>query len=306
MDDPKIKAVHEDIAREEIVHFGEFLRMLYEVSPDDFQYVNKGWEEASKNIGTTPKFPIEFTEKQKTENINLNNDIDLITQWINAGLTNRITRTIANIISWKHETIPVYEIGRNKDEIVQGKLSSIYEIPHISLQFKISLQNVTHEEMKRIAIAAGNTFASLEDSLLLKEHPLSPIKFGTILQASDWSQPGNIAEDIIKAFEVLSKEGFIKELYILLSPSVYSKLFRIIDRTGTYELELVKEIGKIVTTNVLENEIILVSKLGFDILIVKDTQIELLAKEREHNVYLVSEQIAPYLLSKSAACVIKA
>lgn len=37
------RKVHEDIAREEVAHFGEFLRLLYEHEPGDFEKINEGW-----------------------------------------------------------------------------------------------------------------------------------------------------------------------------------------------------------------------------------------------------------------------
>lgn len=58
IDDQKLRSTHEDIANEEITHLGEFLRMLYEVAPEEFKYIKKGWEEASKIIGTMTMFKI--------------------------------------------------------------------------------------------------------------------------------------------------------------------------------------------------------------------------------------------------------
>ena len=39
--DEKLRKVHEDITREEMTHFGEFLRLLYQVSPEDFEALKK-------------------------------------------------------------------------------------------------------------------------------------------------------------------------------------------------------------------------------------------------------------------------
>jgi len=48
--DEFVKKVHDDIAKEEMTHFGEFLRLLYHLSREEFNYILKGWNEASKLI----------------------------------------------------------------------------------------------------------------------------------------------------------------------------------------------------------------------------------------------------------------
>lgn len=69
---------------------------------------------------------------------------------------------------------------------------------------------------------------------------------------------------------------------------------------------MVKEIGNLIPTDVVDdNEIYVISKTGFDILVYTDTNVEYNAKEKEYDIYLISEQIAPRLISNSAACVIK-
>jgi rubrerythrin len=57
------KKVHEDIAREEVTHFGEFMRLLYEYSPDDFVRIKKGWDEASELLGKKTPLSKLFAEK---------------------------------------------------------------------------------------------------------------------------------------------------------------------------------------------------------------------------------------------------
>ncbi|BDB98099.1 hypothetical protein SACC_11160 [Saccharolobus caldissimus] len=300
MEDEKLKKVHEDIAREEMTHFGEFLRLLYQVSPEDFEHLKKGWEEASKLIGDEKAF-IFNSDNLKTETSNK----DPIITWIIEGINiNRTIRNIGNIIKWDSTTIPYSEIKTNSDEIIQVNKSSFYEIPYISIQVKYYLGQKS--EARRISIYAGNQFAKMENSLLLREHPLSPLKMGTQIKGSDWSQTGNILADVLKAYEILAKDGFSKDIYILLSPLTFSKTFRVVDKTGIYEIEMLRQIGNVISTNSVEdNEIYVISKSGFDILLYLDVNIEYLSKEKDYDLYMISEQLAPRLVSKTAACVIK-
>jgi rubrerythrin len=56
--DEFVKKVHDDIAKEEMTHFGEFLRLLYHLNKEEFDYIVKGLNEASKLIGENVEFPI--------------------------------------------------------------------------------------------------------------------------------------------------------------------------------------------------------------------------------------------------------
>lgn len=47
--------VLEDIANEERVHAGEFLRLLHELAPDEQQYYDQGKEEVEETIEETKK-----------------------------------------------------------------------------------------------------------------------------------------------------------------------------------------------------------------------------------------------------------
>ncbi len=48
VDDPEVKAVLLDIADEERVHAGEFLRLLQKLAPDEQQLYNKGAKEVDE------------------------------------------------------------------------------------------------------------------------------------------------------------------------------------------------------------------------------------------------------------------
>ncbi|MEM0373789.1 MAG: family 1 encapsulin nanocompartment shell protein [Sulfolobaceae archaeon] len=313
IDEPKLKAVHEDIVKEEIAHFGEFLRVLYEVAPEEFSYIKKGWEEASKLLGSSKDFPLQIEKSregissEKSSNV-VQKEENRVIKWIFESISsNRIVRNIGELIySYNNYSIPISEIKNEKDETYQGKLQGIYEIPYIYHTFKINLGSTNEENLKRITWIAGRRFVEQEEEVLLKSHPLSPAKIGSKISGGNWDQPGSIVADVVKAYEILAREGFSKEVQILVSPANYSKLFRIVDRSGVYELELIKQIGNIYVSSIIdETEIFVISKKGFNIIVSKDTNVEYLSKEKEYDVYLISEQIAPVLLSPTAACVIK-
>ncbi|AAK42859.1 bacteriocin [Saccharolobus solfataricus] len=297
IDDEKLRKVHEDITKEEMTHFGEFLRLLYQVSPEDFSYFKKGWEEASKLIGETKDFPLIPTSSKEISK-------DHIVSWITEGIvSSRIMRNIGNTIKYEFTTIPLSEIKEDSGDIIQSKSASLYEVPLINSQVKFYLGQKS--DSRRTAVLAGKSFAKMENYLLLKNHPLSPLKIGLKITGSDWNVAGNILLDVLRAYENLTREGFGKDVYILMSSLNYSKTFRVVDRSGTYEIEMIKEIGNVVPTDIVSNdEIYVISKQGFDILVFSDLNVEYLSKEKDYEVYLITEQIAPRLISSAASCVI--
>lgn len=304
IEDEKLRKVHEDITKEEMTHFGEFLRLLYQVSPEDFEYFKKGWEEASKLIGEVRPLTLSSPENvSKNEGINTNNEG--FQSWIFERInSSRVVRDIGNLIRWNSTTIPYSEITLSEDSVSQEKKLSVYDLTYISLEVRYYLGQLT--EKRRVSILAGHRFGRMENLVLLKEHPLSPLKLGITVKASDWSQTGNILNDVLKSYEVLAKDGFGKGIFILISPSNYAKAFRTIDRAGTLEIEMIKSLGSVIPTDVVEdNEIYVISKFGFDILLYSDITIEPLGKEKDYDAYLISEQLAPRLVSRNAACVIR-
>ncbi|MFG1545446.1 MAG: hypothetical protein AAE976_02980 [Thermoplasmataceae archaeon] len=62
MPDGPFKKVHEDIAKEEVTHFGEFMRLLYQYAPEDFRKIREGWAEASTLLGESAELGLEGEE----------------------------------------------------------------------------------------------------------------------------------------------------------------------------------------------------------------------------------------------------
>jgi rubrerythrin len=299
INDPRLKSAHEDIAKEEMTHFGEFLRMLYEVSPDEFLMINKGWDEASRIIGKVD-FPIKIKtgEEEKVKEIEGESGSNEPTLWAMEGIKSTFRQKVKNV-EYGSDTISIAEIDEDEGAISQGGSSFLYHVPYLSLEFR--LRDSSPSNWKEIAFNAGKKFSILEDTTLLKAHELSPLKIGGKVSASDWDQPGSILNDVVKAYEYVSKGGFDKVI-VMISPALFSKLFRVVDRTGTYEHEVVRRIGEIVVSPALDREIIVLSPDGFEVAVRKQLKVEFLDKDKEYEIYLISEQISPRPLSRLASC----
>lgn len=119
---------------------------------------------------------------------------------------------LANIITYSHESVSVSEISVDQGDMIQGRIKHTYEIPYISMQVKLGFVNTA--ERRNIAVQAGLKFALMEDKLLIKDHPLSPVQYGLKLKAHDWNVEGNILGDIIKAYTLMRTGGYGTEVHI--------------------------------------------------------------------------------------------
>ncbi|MEM4746345.1 MAG: encapsulin [Metallosphaera sp.] len=300
--DPQLKRIHDKITREKIAQLEELLRTLGKLSRDSNQIeINLREEYGSrerthKNLTLGLPTPLKLVEYSGW-------DWDPIGPLMESVNSNRVVFELGSIVSSSSTTISLSEVSIG-ESVVQTKVLSTAEIPYVSLEVKFNSGHLS--EMRRVAAIAGKTFTDLENNLLLKGHPFSIYKLGTEITGVDWSQPGNVLNDVVRGYEVLASGGFEKDISILMSPSTFSKTFRVVDRTGTYEIEMIKEIGKVIATNAVgDREIVLLSKRGFEIVVNTSLSIEHIGKERNYHVYLLSEQLAPRLVDKSAACVIR-
>ncbi|AWR95058.1 encapsulin [Acidianus brierleyi] len=296
-----IKKVHDDIAKEEITHFGEFLRLLYETSKEDFEYMVKGWNEASKLIGSNPSFPITLSstleEKAQKENQDMN-----VEYFIAKALEERKIRNYGTILKYGDESISIYDLEDTGNKLIQKDNSSLYKIEHLNVEFEIR-SDLSITRTMDIIYKAGLKYSKLEDLLLLSNHPLSLSERGIKEKPSDWEIPGNIAFDIIKSMETIESSGY-SDIAVVISPSLYAKLFRVYDKTGSYEIELLRHCCEMIVSPYLSG-LIVFSKKGFYILENSPASVEFLGKEGVYSDYLISGKISPYLIDSNAAMILK-
>jgi len=177
--DEKLKKVHDDIAREEITHFGEFLRLLYPLNKEEFNYIVKGWNEASKLIGDQETFPIPLEVKERSEpkseggNPGRNGEVsDQVMRYLNEGLSSRRIREIGNVVNYPKNSVTVYDLIEEKEGITQGENSTLYPLPRLTETVKVRF-DADPVSASNALVSAGARYARKEDSLLLTEHPLS-------------------------------------------------------------------------------------------------------------------------------------
>ncbi|PVU69123.1 ferritin [Sulfolobus sp. SCGC AB-777_L09] len=285
--DEFVKKVHDDIAKEEMTHFGEFLRLLYHLNKEEFDYIVKGWNEASKLIGENVEFPIKENNNTTQEKV-----IPSQTQSL---------KSVANVIKWDQQAIPVYELKVSDDTITQSKDQASYPLSRVNTIYKV-LADLPKEETQAVLIKASVIHAKKEDMIIYKEHPLSILQHSKKVKKSDWGISGNIAGDIVKAYESVVSAGYT-DVKIILPPYVYSSLYRVVDKTGTMEIELIKEIGSIYVSPSVDS-VVVISKQVFYVYEGKALTVEDLGRDGEYEVYMLSSVLAPYILDLEGAVVL--
>ncbi|AHC50736.1 ferritin [Sulfolobus acidocaldarius SUSAZ] len=302
-----LKRVHEDIAKEEIAHFGEFLRLLYEVSKEDFDYIVKGWKEASELIGSGHEIPIPRGQvnddkdsehkEDKTDSYQKEPSVEEI---IHEALKQRKIRYAGTLRSYPDESISLFGFEETEREVTQKMDSQLYKIEYLSVEFKIRSDLPVNRTLN-IIHRAGVKYSLMEDELLLSKHPLSIIERGRKEKASDWDIPGSIANDIIRGVQILETNGYSDPVTII-SPELYTRLFRVYDKSGTYEIKLVKHATDIIVSPLIRG-LAVVSKKGFYIMENTLVKVEFLGREGINSDYIIWGKIAPYLIDTNAAVV---
>lgn len=283
MPDGSFKKVHEDIAKEEVAHFGEFIRLLYDYVPEDFEKIKSGWIEASNLLGKDVDFPMDVRE----------NGRELHEKAESPEQTNKQLHYVINTdeIPWDQDGLPVPEDNQR-----------IIPLSDVNVEYKIRRHSdKIYKEMEEET--AMRKFNAMLNKLLITDHELSLVRRSTEIKSGDWSKPGNVAKDIVKAIELLAESGYTHKPEMLISISAYDLLLREIDSTGQTELTAVENlVHKIkVTPLIRENQIIVVAEGSFKVFIKNYPEISKIGEDISHDNYVIYAKLAPMLYDKNSS-----
>jgi len=300
--DERLKRVHNDIAREEIAHFGEFMRLLYEISGEDFDYMRKGWEEASRMIGRGVDFPLGKDQEEVKGEVKEGTSVDPVYDYVAKAISTRIADKLGNKASYAQDSIVIREFKEDASSLVQGESVSLYEVTTLAVELKIR-EDANLNEKIGLSTRAGLKYVTKENATVLRDHPLSPMRRGRGEKKRDWTVPGNIVSDAVRGIQILKERGFGKDTLVIISPETFSSLFRVVDRSGIYEVELLRRASRFLVTAEAGSSMVVLSREAFYILERKTPTVEFIGKEGIFNSYLVSGRIAPYLTESDTAVV---
>jgi hypothetical protein len=94
-------------------------------------------------------------------------------------------KSVANVIKWGQQAIPVYELKVSDDTITQSKDQASYPLSRVNTIYKV-LADLPKEETQAVLIKASVIHAKKEDMIIYKEHPLSILQRSKKVKKSDW------------------------------------------------------------------------------------------------------------------------
>ena len=281
MPEGSFRKVHQDISGEEVAHFGEFLRLLYEYSPEEFSKINEGWEEASGLLGKNPDTD-NFIKMEKKEG--------------ERKMESEMNEFMPNLFGfstrkWEQDGIPLPEDQQN-----------IIPINRMTYGFTLSKDTIKpyrDQEMLKNAKAFRRKLLKF----LLFDQKSSIGQRSESLKPGNWDQPGKILEDVIKAISKLYESGYSDGIVVILSPSVYSKALRESDNTGQTELDLIREVaGDVEVCHQLEgNQLFIVHRKSFWILVREEPSLRKISETAESENYVIKCRISSLLYDHNAS-----
>ncbi len=281
--DGAFKKVHEDIAKEEVTHFGEFMRLLYEYEPEDFGKIMEGWKEASgllkgdENPGEIQGFieKGDYMEKNKEEAVpNLLEHFEIF-----------------RLIDWQSHGVPLPE-----DE---GKIVPLKRMTH-----QFSLRKGSPELYRKEAMRENlRIFLAQIGEELFLNNELSLLKRSEKMKSGDWSKGGEILGDIIEAKNKLVESGYTSKPLVLISSEVNRLLLRQSENSGQSEVELIREgVGNVHVSNYLRgNSIVVLRPESFWIFIGGKPEVKLISETADAEQYVAECKLAPLLYNKKAS-----
>lgn len=283
MPEGSFKKVHEDIAKEEVTHFGEFMRLMYEYVPEDFEKISGGWKEASDLLGKHKEFPMDAPNKE-FHGSEEKGETDLKPFKIHY-------LTSVDEIRWSQDGLPLPEDNQK-----------IIPLSQVTVEYDVHKHG--DSQYKKMEEETGlRRFYATVNKIVMADHELSVIKRATDMKPGDWSKSGNVAKDIVKAIEFLSDSGYSEKPELLMSSSAYELLLREVESTGQTEMEMVRELveGIHVTPLIKEDQFLVLARGSFRVFIKTFPEIRKIREDVSSDHYVIYAKLAPMLFDRRSA-----
>lgn len=288
IDDERYRRVFEDIAKEEKTHVGEFLALLKTLDAEQVEELAKGAREVKELTGLEAGDP-PTSQQPSAEDI-----------W--KSVAEAVTRVVDGARVFRR-FVPVARVGRGVDAVaVEPVGGARYVIPlaELSVEFKVSQRAVDYAERFGQVLELGDgyraavEFATLEDRLILEK--LTELAGAVKAEMSSWEAPGVAVDEAARALAKMVEGGAREPFILFVSPSRYTKLLAVHERTGVMELTRIKGLVKeVVPTPVLPDDTAVVLSANphiLDIAVGVDTQVDYLGPENGYHKLRLWETIA--------------
>ena len=282
MPEGPFKKVHEDIAKEEVTHFGEFLRLLHEYEPQDFDRIDAGWNEASGLLGSQPAFLkmdsnkrniSPDSEKEKTSGEYLMEDLRTI-RWDESGV------------------------------LLPGNKDTIAPFEKISMEFK--LEKGMKEIYRNLLIRKQeDEYRSIIEKYIYEDSKISLTNRSTKIR-SEKSDASGIISSVLKALKILSDHNFDSDLETQVSFSVYEILMTVMNGNENLYKSVCRILHRIrLNPNLSGKKLIVFRKDMFTVAVKKAPELHKISEDVDSINYGIYGWILPLLLDENASVLIE-
>ncbi len=282
MPEGPFKKVHEDIAKEEITHFGEFLRLLHEYEPQDFDRIDAGWNEASGLLGSQPAFLKMDSNKR---NISPDSEKEKTSgEYLKEGL-----RTIR----WDESGV-----------LLPGNKDTIAPFEKISMEFK--LEKGMKEIYRNLLIRKQeDEYRSIIEKYIYEDSKISLTNRSTKIK-SEKSDASGIISSVLKALKILSDHNFDSDLETQVSFSVYEILMTVMNGNENLYKSVCRILHRIrLNPNLSGKKLIVFRKDMFTVAVKKAPELHKISEDVDSINYGIYGWILPLLLDENASVLIE-
>ncbi len=312
--DPAVRRVFEDVAREEMTHFGEFAGLLLRLQPEQAQELLRGLEEVKeltsgggdKEGDDLVRLGEELSEalrRLEEAGERLSHELDKragVGDPAEAALEAQLVavfREEAERLRLLRKHLPVTRVGPGVDYVtvqsvaysgqaVTVETENIVSLREVAIEFLIPLRLLerarrlgTDDHTPIVAQAARRLVAS-EERLLLES--LLGLEGALEANMGSWERPGEAVDDIAKAIARMETEGVTGPYVLIIPPQRYAKLLAVHEKTGIMELARLEKLAKVVRHPLLPPDKAILAPRDttvLDIVIGTDTRIDDLGVE---------------------------
>lgn len=146
-------------------------------------------------------------------------------------------------------------LGDQDSFVVEASRRDTAQLPMLYKDFKIMWRDVESDRQLGLpldtstAAVAANYVAVQEDQLIFNGSKeigatgLLTTSGRQKVKLTDWEQPGAALADVVKAVGLLSQAGHYGPYALVVSPSLFGKMVRVLPNTGMLELDQVKALA---------------------------------------------------------------
>jgi len=217
-------------------------------------------------------------------------------------------------------TVPFYSY-KKEEETLRAECLKPLPLVEISTDFVITARDLDSFERGLPfdvgPVAGAAAFCAMkEDELIFKgceETGLEGLLNASgrqVLPMGDWDKEGQALTDVSKAVAKLTSSGFYGPYAVILNPSTFALLQRVVGRQGILEVELVKKVaeaGLFCTPAVPENRVVVLSPkpIYMDLAVGQDLVTAYLESSNMEHKFRVFETVALRIKQPGAICTLE-